>query len=74
MKVPNTDLVTVMDEAEKGKSRRVEFPPDFVKEIDKLPQDERRRRLIQYIEEHGEYVEPINGWSPYGPTGDRSAP
>lgn len=47
------------------------FPADFVKEVDKLPPDERRLRLMQYIEEHGEDVEPVDGWTPYGPKATR---
>jgi hypothetical protein len=40
------------------------FPADLVEEVDKLSPDECRRRLIQYIEEHGEDVEPGEGYGP----------
>jgi hypothetical protein len=53
-----------MDDTRKGKSRRAMFPADLVNEVDKLPLDERRRPLIQYIEEHGEDIEPGEGYGP----------
>ncbi len=53
-----------MDKMRSGKGRRTEFPPDFVKEVDRLPPDQRRWRMIQFIEEHGEDVEPGDGYGP----------
>lgn len=64
MEVTKTDRATVVNETRRGKSRRAVFPPDFVEEVDKLPPNERRWRLIQYIEEHGEDVEPGDGFGP----------
>ena len=40
------------------------LPPDLVKEVDELPPDERRWRLIEYTEEHGEEVGPGEGYGP----------
>jgi hypothetical protein len=54
----------MMGEPRKSKGRRAVFPADLVEEVDKLSPDERRRRLIQYIEEHGEEVEPGEGYGP----------
>lgn len=67
MKVSMADRATVMDEIRKGKSRRAVFPPDLMAEVDKLPPDERRWRLIQYLEEHGEDVKPGDGFGPTAP-------
>jgi len=67
MEVSKTDPITVMDEARKDKSRGAVFPPELAAELKKLPPEERRRRMLRYVEEHGEDVEPVNGWTPYGP-------
>jgi hypothetical protein len=72
VELSKTELVTMADETRKGRSRRAVFPADLVKSVDKLPPDERRLRLMQYIEEHGEDVEPVDGWTPYGPKATRA--
>jgi hypothetical protein len=64
---PDEGRVTLTDEKRKGTRKRVQFPPDFVKEVDKLPADERRWRMIQYLEEHGEEVGPGEGYGPKVP-------
>jgi len=43
------------------------FPPEFAKDLEKLSPEGRHRRILQHVEEHGEDVEPVDGWSPYGP-------
>ena len=67
MEVSKTDPITVMDEARKGKSRGAVFPPELVEELEKLSPEERHQRMLRYVEEHGEDVEPVNGWTPNGP-------
>jgi hypothetical protein len=57
-----------MDKPKKDKRRRAVFPPDFEEEVSKLPPDERRWRMIQYIEEHGEDVGPGDGYGPPTPS------
>ena len=58
------DLGTLTDKTRNGTHRRVEFPPDLVKEIDGLPPDQRRLRMMAYLEEHGEDVGPGEGYGP----------
>lgn len=55
-----------MDETGKATGRRAVIPPEIVKEVEGLPPEERQQRLRRYVEEHGEEVEPVDGWTPYG--------
>jgi hypothetical protein len=65
--VSNAHPTTVMDAAKEGKGRRAVIPPEIVKELEALSSQERSKRLRSYTEEHGEEVEPVDGWIPYGP-------
>jgi hypothetical protein len=71
MEVSKTEGITVMDEVRNGKGRRAVFPPDVVKELEKLSPEERHQRMLRYVEEHGEDVEPVDGWTSYGPRATR---
>jgi len=59
-----------MDVAKEGKGRRAVIPPAIVKEVQALSPEERIKRLRSYTEEHGEEVESVDGWTPYGPKVD----
>lgn len=67
MVAPKNGRVGLTDETRKRTGRRVQFPPDFVKAVDKLAPDERRLRLMQYLEDHGEEVGPGEGYGPKVP-------
>lgn len=50
-----------------GRGRRAVFPVDFVEKVENLPASERHRRLVDYIDRHGEDVPPGGGYGPKTP-------
>lgn len=47
--------------------RRVEIPAELTRRFRDLDPEERRRRVLAYMEVHGEDVAPVDGWTRYGP-------
>lgn len=57
-------------EVPRRSGRRAVIPPAMKAELDELSPAERLRRGREYLDEHGEDVEPADGWTPYGPAVD----
>lgn len=54
-------------EAPQSRRRRVKIPAGLTKQLRDLDPEKRQRRVVAYMEEHGQDVEPLDGWTPYGP-------
>jgi hypothetical protein len=44
--------------------RRVRIPAELTRQLRDLDSEERRRRVLAYMEEHGEDVGPDDGYGP----------